>query len=88
MDVYSSVFCVYDICMWLGWCKSSVESDQRKTNLLREIYCYLKHYFEDTSFQFLQLNSEMDVVEHESAGVLYQITQIKDAKVLSFLLKI
>jgi anti-sigma regulatory factor (Ser/Thr protein kinase) len=43
-----------------------------------------KHYFERMGlFSFLQLNSEMDITEHESSGRFIPLTQIRDSKTLS-----
>ncbi|MCA9357206.1 sensor histidine kinase [Candidatus Nomurabacteria bacterium] len=64
--------------------KVRAESDQEKPILCEKFTATSKHYFERMRlFRFLQLNSEMDIVEHESAGRFIPITQIKDAKVLS-----
>lgn len=42
-----------------------------------------KHYFERMRlFRFLNLNSEMDIVEHEPAGRFIPVTQIKDSATL------
>lgn len=43
-----------------------------------------KHYFERMGlFSFLRLNSQMEIIEHESAGRFIPLTQIKDSASLS-----
>ncbi|MEN9920307.1 MAG: hypothetical protein RL538_200 [Candidatus Parcubacteria bacterium] len=60
------------------------ESQEKQPILCERFTATSKHYFKRMGlFDFLRLDSEIEIVEHESAGRFIPISQIQDSKTLS-----
>lgn len=80
MSVHPVVLCMIAA---LG-VKVRAESTGERPVLCEKFTATSKHYFKRMGlFDFLGLNSEMEIVEHESAGRFIPITQIVDSRTLA-----
>jgi anti-sigma regulatory factor (Ser/Thr protein kinase) len=80
MSVHPVVLCMIAA---LG-VKVRTESKSSRPILCERFTATSKHYFERMRlFQFLKLNSEMNIVEHDSSGRFIPITQIQNPQTLA-----